>query len=104
MKPGDRVIYFQPVGFDTPRHRRATVEGVTFGEIDGHRSFIAIDPADEKDSIQRDWVRKSSVQPYSEALWDAIEQWHEERAKLNEMYARLRKGKVPQAFAQNSLF
>lgn len=103
MKPGDRVIYFQPNGFDTPRHRLATVEAVTFGEIDGHRAHIAIDAADEKDSVQRDWVRQSSLQPYSAALWDAIERWHEQQRELADMYLRLRKGKIPTKLAQNGL-
>ena len=29
MKAGDKVIYFQPKGFDTPVHRTATITNLT---------------------------------------------------------------------------
>ena len=70
MKPGDKVIYFQPKGFDTPVHRTATITGLTESQIDGKRAFILIDPTDPEDLPFRDWVRQSSLQPYSDALFD----------------------------------
>ena len=104
MKPGDRVIYFQPNGFDTPRHRIATVEHLTHSTIDGHRAAIKIEPDDPEDKPHRDWVRQSSLQPYSPALWDAINRWHEQQRELTDMYLRLRKGKIPARLAQQGLF
>ena len=104
MKPGDKVIYFQPNGFDTPRHRIATVENLTYSEIDGHRAFVKMETEDPKDNPHRDWVRQSSLQPYSQALWDAIERWHEDQRELTDMYLKLRKGKIPAKLAQQGLF
>jgi hypothetical protein len=71
MKAGDKVIYFQPKGFDTPVHRTATITGLTESQIDGKRAFILIDPTDPEDLPFRDWVRQSSLQPYSDALWSS---------------------------------
>ena len=41
MKAGDKVIYFQPKGFDTPVHRTATITNLTESQIDGKRAFRA---------------------------------------------------------------
>ena len=104
MKPGDKVIYFQPKGFDTPVHRTATITGLTESQIDGKRAFTLIDPTDPEDLPFRDWVRQSSLQPYSDALWSALERWVEQQKALEETHLQLRKGKIPQALVMESLF
>ena len=104
MKPGDKVIYFQPKGFDTPRHRTATITGLTESQIDGKRAFILIDSLDPDEPPFRDWVRQSSLQPYSDALWSALERWVEQQKALEETHLQLRKGKIPQALVMESLF
>ena len=91
MKAGDKVIYFQPNGFDTPRHRIATIENLTSSKYDGERAHIKMEPEYPKDTPHRDWVRQSSLQPYGLALWDAIERWHEQHQELTDMYLKLRK-------------
>ena len=104
MKPGDKVIYFQPKGFDTPKHRTATITNLTESQIDGKRAFILIDPTDPDESPGRDWVRQSSLQPYSDALWSALERWVEQQKALEEAHLQLRRGKIPQALIMESLF
>lgn len=102
MKPGDNVIYFRSNGFDRPTHRRATVTGLTSSPIDGERAFILVESPDELPS--RDWVRQSSLQPYSDALWDALERWVEQQKALEQAHLQLRKGKIPNSLAMASLF
>ena len=104
MKPGDKVIYFQPKGFDTPKHRTATITNLTESQIDGKRAFILIDPTDPDESPGRDCVRQSSLQPYSDALWSALERWVEQQKALEEAHLQLRRGKIPQALIMESLF
>lgn len=104
MRQGDRVIYFQPKGFDIPIHRKATIAGLTESQIDGKRAFILIDPIDPDDPPSRDWVRQSSLQPYSDALWNALDRWVEQQRAHEEAHLQLRKGKIPPALAMASLF
>lgn len=104
MKAGDRVIFFKPSGFDTPKHRLATVQNLTSSPIDGERAFILVDSIDPDESPSWDWVRRSSLQPYSQALWDACERWLEQQKAHEEAHAQLRKGKIPTALAMPSLF
>jgi len=102
MKPGDKVIYFQPKGFDTPVHRTATITNLTESQIDGKRAFILIDLPDEPPF--RDWVRQSSLQPYSDALWSSLERWVEQQQALERAHLQLRKGKIPNSLVMASLF
>lgn len=102
MKPGDKVIYFQPKGFDTPVHRTATITNLTESQIDGKRAFILIDLPDEPPF--RDWVRQSSLQPYSDALWSSLERWVEQQQALEQAHLQLRKGKIPNSLVMASLF
>lgn len=104
MRQGDRVIYFQPKGFDIPVHRKATIETLSESPIDGKRATIRIDPEDPADPPSRDWVRQSSLQPYSQALWDALDRWVEQQRAHEEAHMQLRKGKIPPALAMASLF
>ncbi len=104
MKLGDKVIYFQPQGFDTPLHRKATITGLTESAIDGKRAFILIDSTDPDEPPFRDWVRQSSLQPYSDALWSALERWVEQQKVLEDAHLQLRKGKIPQALIMERLF
>ena len=85
MKPGDKVIYFQPKGFDTPVHRTATITGLTESQIDGKRAFILIDPTDPEDLPFRDWVRQSSLQP-----WNAGSSSRKRWKKHTSSYAKVR--------------
>ena len=49
-------------------------------------------------------VASRHLQPHSETLWAACEEWHRRRAQLEADFEALRKGKIPADYLQPTLF
>jgi len=93
MRPGDKVIYFKSYNFDPAPARIGYIT---------HQLPVSgwVILTDKPDGTARIHVRCVNVHPFSDALWNAYQQWERNAKHLEAQHKRLMVGKVPEELAQ----